>query len=180
MYILGYSVAEIKTAQLQQMADAGVGKFYQAEVASDVATGLESIKQEIIELQKEITEEIPLNKVFTLEESWKITFVSYKLLEKNGIQFSLIVENLQDQTAKCHIGTQTYLIDELANEYRRADISMRTWTEIPPNWPGKAFITCLNLKKDAERGILTLSFHGYVKNNKRSTELYSPQVELKR
>lgn len=127
---------------------------------SDMKLYLGPTKLAKVPLIKQRLEEVSLPKTFVTEDSnWSVTVDSYELLEKREVQFTLLIENLQDKPAECTIDrSATYLLDNLANEYYDPNVSIKGYKKFVPHMPMKAYVIFPELKEGVEAVVLYLRF----------------------
>lgn len=127
---------------------------------SDMKLYLGPTKLAKVPLIKQRLEEVFLPKTFVTEDSnWSVTVDSYELLEKREVQFTLLIENLQDKPAECIIDrSATYLLDNLANEYYDPNVSIKGYKKFVPHMPMKAYVIFPELKEGVEAVVLYLRF----------------------
>lgn len=127
---------------------------------SDMKLYLGPTKLAKVPLIKQRLEEVSLPKTFVTEDSnWSVTVDSYELLEKREVQFTLLIENLQDKSAECTIDrSATYLLDNLANEYYDPNVSIKGYKKFVPHMPMKAYVIFPELKEEVEAVVLYLRF----------------------
>lgn len=121
-----------------------------------------------------VGEEVKVDKVYTIKNSWKITLSSYKLLKGGAVELNFLVENIQDKVAKAELNTSTYLTDKRGRKYHDIHISKGGKRDYIPNFPVEVKVIFSDLKEDIKAFALYLNFSAYilVENKWEGKELF--------
>ncbi|MCD6318195.1 hypothetical protein J7M02_03920, partial [Candidatus Aerophobetes bacterium] len=109
-----------------------------------------------------VGEEVKVDKVYTIKNSWKITLSSYKLLKGGAVELNFLVENIQDKVAKAELNTSTYLTDKRGRKYHDIHISKGGKRDYIPNFPVEIKVIFSDLKEDIKAFALCLNFSAYI------------------
>jgi len=112
-----------------------------------------------------------LFQTFITENLWKITISSLKFLSgTKNLQLDLLIENLQEEPAECKIYTheaewggpvkETYLLDDLGNEYRISTNPLEDPKKLIPYMPLETQLIFPELKEGSKAIALYLTFTG--------------------
>lgn len=106
------------------------------------------------------TKDIRLPQSFTLE-LWRITVESIQFLTgTRNLQFELLIEALQSTPMEFYINDQTYLLDNLGNQYKVSSIVPAGRRKAFPGMPIRARLIFPELNESAEAIVFYFRFYG--------------------
>jgi len=135
--------------------------------------------------EEESIEKMPLDMSLTVYDNrWKVTLISYQLMEDRSIRFNLLIENLQKTPAHCRFypnNSDTYLLDNLANKYFKPNHTVQEeGMELIQKMPVKVTVDFPKLKQEARTVVLYLKWRlGRVEAGYSDEQLYFGPIELK-
>jgi len=175
--------AAITAAQIDVVKDPTITKILGNGVRKAIYG--KAISKSTKEEGKEIIGEVPVDQLWKPDNNkWKITLVSYQLLEDETIQFNFLIENLQDKPASCifyRSDSSTYLLDNLTKQY------LNPGTSIPENgikliqkMPVKFSVSFSKFNKGVEAVVLYLKWRlNYTNGGYDYYQVYFGPIKLK-
>lgn len=125
--------------------------------------------------------EIVLNETFRLWNSWKITIISYNLVDRI-IRFDFLVENLQDEPAFFNFAnfSGAYLMDNEGSKYL-ADISIKGGNRtLIKDMPLEGYLTFSDLKEEIKSvAFFVNQIYAEVEGKGKVGEIHFGPIELK-
>ena len=165
----------VKDPTITKILSNGVRKAIYGKAISDTTEEGEEVSIEKIPLDMSLT---------VLDNRWKVTLISYQLMEDRSIRFNLLIENLQKTPAHCKFypnDSNTYLLDNLSNKYFKPNHTVpEEGMELIQKMPVKVTTDFPKLKHEARTVVLYLKWtFEAVGSYSRGEQLYFGPIELK-
>jgi TolB-like protein len=149
--------AAITAAQIDVVKDPTIAKI----LGTGKRPAIYGMKKNI-SIEEKVGDErvVPLNFKWTEPlGSWKVSLVSYQLLEDRNLKLNFLLENLEDTPQSCKFykdNKETYLLDDFANIYLRPTTSLPEEIELIQKIPLKFSISFPKIKKEVNVVVLYL------------------------